>query len=95
MISDPRQVLKKPLITEKGTTLQEKASQFAFLVNLKANRIEIRRAVEALFPDVKVVKVRTMIRKGKPRRSFGRYHLTPTIKRALVTLREGDSIDFF
>lgn len=94
-MADARQVLLKPLVTEKGTSQQEKANQFAFLVHPDANRIQIKKAVEELFPEVKVRKVRTMIRKGKPRRSYGRYHYTNTTKRALVTLREGDNIDFF
>jgi large subunit ribosomal protein L23 len=92
---DARQILLRPLITEKGTSQQEHSNQYAFLVHRDANRIQVGKAVEELFPEVKVMKVRTMVRKGKPRRTFGRFHNTPTIKRALVTLRDGDSIDFF
>ncbi len=95
MPSDARQIIRKPLVTEKGTMLQERCNQFAFLVHPEANRIQIKKAVEELFPEVKVLKVQTMIRKGKPRRTFGRFHNTAPIKRAVVTLREGDNIDFF
>ena len=92
---DAKQIIRKPLVTEKGTTLQDLYNQYAFLVHPEANKIQIKQAVEELFPEVKVQEVRTMVRKGKPRRTFGRFHETPSIKRALVTLREGDSIDFF
>ena len=95
MPSDSRQIIRKPLVTEKGTMLQDKHNQFALLVHNDANKIQIRKAVEELFPEVMVKKVTTMVRKGKPRRAYGRMHHTPKIKRAVVTLREGDSIDFF
>ena len=94
MPSDPRTILRKPILSEKGSVQQEKANQYGFVVHPQANKIQIKNAVEALFPEVKVLQVRTMIRKGKPRRSFGRYHMTAEVKRALVTLREGDHIDF-
>ena len=95
MRDDPRSIIRKPLVTEKGTMLQEKYNQYAFLVHRDANKIQIKKAVEELFPDVRVVDVHTMLRKGKPRRTFGRFHHTMDVKRALVKLREGDSIDFF
>ena len=94
-MDDPRQILRKPLVTEKGTWLQEQYNQYAFLVRLDANKVQIKKAVEQLFPDVRVQRVATMTRKGKPRRTFGRFHYTQTIKRAIVTLRKGDAIDFF
>lgn len=94
MPTDARQIIRKPLMTEKGSSQQEHANQYAFLVHPTANKIQIKKAVESLFPEVKVEKVRTMVRKGKPRRSFGRYHLTADAKRALVTLRKGDTIEF-
>ena len=95
MPSDARHVIRRPLVTEKGTMQQEHSNQYAFLVHPEANKIQIKSAVQELFPDVSVKNVRTMIRKGKPRRTFGRFHYTAPMKRALVTLRKGDSIDFF
>ena len=93
MPSDPRQILRKPLVTEKNTLLQERFNQYVFQVHSDANKIQIKKAVEHLFDGVKVTKVTTMTRAGKPRRTFGRFHLTASFKRAIVTLREGDSID--
>jgi len=93
MPSDPRQVLKRPLVTEKNTHLQERNNQYVFLVHPDANKIQIRKAVEELFDGVKVTQVRTHTRIGKPRRTFGRFHHTATTKRAIVTLRQGDTIE--
>jgi len=92
-MSDLRTILKKPLVTEKGTWLQEKNNQYSFLVDKKANRAQIRRAVKVLYPEIDVVKVCTLIRKGKPRRSWGRPHRTPATKKAIVTLKRGQSIE--
>ena len=94
-MDDPRRILKRPLVTEKGTWMQEVNNQFVFEVNRDANKIQIKKTVESLFPDVKVTRVNTMRRKGKQRRTFGRFHLTHELKRAIVTLRDGDNIDFF
>lgn len=88
-----KNVLIRPLVTEKGTWLQEKHNQYGFLVHLDANKIEIKRAIEEHYPQIRVVAVNTMIRKGKPRRAFGRLHTSRAFKKALVTLREGDRIE--
>lgn len=86
-------LIKKLLVTEKGTSLQEKANQYLFEVDRRANKLEIRRAVEQQF-QVKVVAVNTMNRPGKAKRqrtmSYGR---RPSWKRAVVTLAPGQSID--
>ena len=66
--------------------------QYVFLVHPAANRLQVKSAIETLFA-VKVTDVRTMVRKGKPRRAFGRPITTRPFKRAIVTLREGDKID--
>lgn len=88
-----RIVIKKLLVTEKGTRLKEAANQYVFEVDRGANKLEIRRAVEQQF-SVKVKDVNTMTRPGKAKRlrtaSYGR---TPTWKRAVVTLQDGQSID--
>ena len=89
---EARDVVKKPLVTEKSTYLQDALNQYVFLVHPEANRLQVKKAIEELF-KVKVDKVRTMVRKGKPRKAFGRPITTRPFKRAIVTLREGDKID--
>lgn len=89
-------ILKRPILTEKMTALQEKR-QYAFEVEPDANKIEIGKAVEKKF-NVKVLSVRTMIVKGKPKSQLtrsGRFvGRTRTWKKAIVTLKEGNKIDF-
>lgn len=86
-------VVKKMLLTEKGSRLKEVGNQYVFEVDRGANKLEIRRAVEQQF-NVKVKDVNTMVRPGKAKRqrtmSFGH---TPTWKRAVVTLQDGQSIE--
>ena len=89
-----RDIIQAPLISEKGTALAESANQFLFRVRPEANKIEVKLAVEALF-KVKVVDVRMARYLGKVRRigrSMGR---RSDWKKAYVTLKEGDKIDFF
>ncbi len=93
-MKDLFQVLASPLITEKGTLLQEDGNQILFRVPSAANKTEIREAVERLF-DVKVTKVRTLNYLGKTRRVGRIVGRRPAWKKAYVTLAEGDSIDFF
>jgi len=85
-------VIAKPLVTEKSTVLQDIRNQFTFQVYDRANKSEIRKAVETLF-DVRVDKVRVMNMPGKFRRRFGRPARTAGWKKAVVTLREGDRIE--
>lgn len=90
----PHEVIQAPLISEKGTLLTERANQVLFKVRPDANKIEVKRAVEMLF-KVKVEQVRIARYLGKVRRigrSMGR---RSDWKKAYVTLREGDKIDFF
>lgn len=89
---EARDIIKKPLVTEKSTYLQDALNQYVFLVHPQANRLQVKGAIEELF-KVTVEKVRTMVRKGKPRRAFGRPITTRPFKRAIVTLKEGDKID--
>ena len=87
-------VIKGPIVTEKLDQAREEARQYAFLVDKAANKSEIADAVEKLF-KVKVLSVRTSIHRGKVKRigrSIGR---RPNWKRAVVTLKEGQSIDLF
>ncbi len=88
-------VIKRPLVlTEKGNLLREQANQYLFEVSPKANKVQIKEAVETLF-KVNVVDVNTLIVRGRMRR-MGRGHAkTKNWKKAIVTLAEGDSIDFF
>lgn len=91
-------ILVKPLITEKADTLSETQSQYSFIVDKGANKIEIRKAVEQLY-TVNVEAVNTMIIAGKRKsRNTKRGVLhgrKATYKKAIVTLATGETIDFF
>jgi large subunit ribosomal protein L23 len=91
----PEQVIRRPIIlTEKATLLREKHNQVVFEVARDANKVQIRDAVQRLF-KVAVTGVNTMLMRGKERR-MGRGHgKMQNWKKAIVTLKEGDSIDFF
>jgi large subunit ribosomal protein L23 len=89
-----REIIVRPLMTEKIANLQENENKVAFEVDRSANKIEIRRAVENKF-NVKVKKVATINMKGKVKR-LGRFEGRRSHwKKAIVTLREGFNIDFF
>jgi large subunit ribosomal protein L23 len=93
-VRDLLHVISAPVITEKGTLVNEQGNQFVFRVRPEANKVEIRRAVETLF-KVKVEEVRTMNYLGKTRR-VGRWTgQRPRWKKAYVTLAPGQRIDFF
>ncbi len=92
---DHRDVILKPVVSEKSYGLLDDGV-YTFVVAPDANKIEIRQAVEAIF-GVKVTKVNTLNRKGKRKlnrktRTFGK---RPDLKRAVVTLAEGETIDLF
>ena len=84
-------VIKSPAITEKGTMVSE-ANQVVFNVALTATKPEIKKAVEGLF-GVKVKAVNTLVRKGKSRRFRGRKAMLSDVKKAYVTLEEGQRLD--
>jgi len=91
-------IIKKPVITEKMTAISEKLNRYAFIVDTRANKIQIKKAVEDLY-GVKVKSVNTMNYEGK---SKSRYTKSGVItgkvsdtKKAIVTLAEGETIDFF
>ncbi len=90
----PHQVVLRPLVTEKGMHRATRYNQYAFEVNPLAEKPDIREAVESLF-NVKVVKVCTQNRKGKPRRYRFTYGRTKNWKKAIVTLDAEHRIDFF
>ena len=87
------EVLRRPLITEKTTLLQEQG-RYVFEVEKKAAKHQIKGAVEAAF-KVKVVKVNVMTVPGKMRRIGRRQVMTPSWKKAVVTLELGNKIEFF
>jgi len=93
-MSGPLEIIRAPLVSEKGTLLAESANQVLFKVRPEANKIEVKKAVESLF-KVKVVKVRIARYLGKIRRVGRNMGRRPGWKKAYVTLREGDKIDFF
>ncbi|WP_135077448.1 50S ribosomal protein L23 [Terasakiella sp. SH-1] len=85
------ELLRSPVITEKATLLSEH-NQVTFRVPMDANKIEVRKAVENVF-GVKVTAVNTIITKGKAKRFRGRMGRRSDVKKAIVTLAEGESID--
>lgn len=91
---EPHQILVRPLVTEKGYHKAEKLNAYTFEVNRLASKDDIRRAVEELF-EVKVVRVNTQNRKGKPRRMRQRRTHTKGWKKAIVTLDPEHRIEFF
>ena len=94
MIREPRSIVRRALVTEKGTRLREGQNGFLFEVARDANKIQIKQAVESIF-NVKVATIRTLRVHGKPKR-LGRYagH-RPDWKKAIVTLKKGESIELF
>ena len=83
--------LKRPLFTEKCDRLKEKYNQYAFEVDMTVNKIEVRQAVEKIF-GVTVVSVNTMRVHGKVKRRGRSEGRRPDWKKAIVTLKEGDTI---
>jgi large subunit ribosomal protein L23 len=106
-MKSPGQIIKRPLLTEKGTRLKDHGGaapgtfseedlkpQVLFEVSMDANKIEIKHAVEALF-SVKVLDVHTQVMRGKEKR-IGRFMgMRPNWKKAIVTLAPGNKIEFF
>ncbi len=90
-------ILIKPLITEKVSKLNEQ-SQFGFVVNKDANKIEIKKEVEKVY-GVTVLSVKTMITAGKSKSRYTKSGAmngkTQSYKKAIVTLKEGEIIDFY
>jgi len=87
-------VIVRPLVTEKGTHLSTTRNAYTFAVDPRANKAQIKQAVEKLY-DVKVLDVRTANRKGKPRRVGYRFGRTKHWKKAVVVLHEDHRIDLF
>lgn len=87
-------LLRRPIITEKGTALKDENNQLVFEVSLDANKCEIKKAVERLF-KVTVLSVRTQNRQGKRKRLGRSVGRRKNWKKAIVTIKEGDRVDFF
>ncbi len=93
-MKDPFSIVQRVRLTEKGSALQAKNNRYVLVVDPGANKIEIRQAVEQLF-KVKVLGVNTMHCRGKIRRKMTKQRgRTSNWKKAIVTLKEGDKIDF-
>ncbi len=84
-------IIKKPLTTEKSTTLQQ-YNQYTFLVSKESNTNEIKQAIEKIF-KVKVIKINTSILRGKLKSFKGNYGFRRDEKKAIITLKEGNTID--
>ena len=90
----PTDIIKRPIaLTEKATRLKE-GNKVVFEVAIDANKLEIKSAVETLF-NVKVADVNTLIQRGKLKRMGRGLAKRPNFKKAVVTLREGNDIQFF
>lgn len=91
-------VIIKPLVTEKMTALTEADNRFGFVVRPDANKIQIKREIETLY-NVTVADVNTMKYNGKSKTRYTRAGIisgkTNAFKKAIVTLKEGDTIDFY
>ncbi|MFQ5653124.1 MAG: 50S ribosomal protein L23 [Planctomycetota bacterium] len=93
-MKDPHTIIRSPVITEKSTFSIEEQGAYTFKVAPKANRIEIKRAVEEIF-DVKVKKVNTLRQRGKRKRMGTTVGTTRGFKKAVVTLYPGHKIDVY
>lgn len=94
----PADVLVRPVITEKVNSQMERSGRYTFVVDKKANKLEIKKAVEEFY-GVKVNGVNTVVVPGKSKSRFTKggfiQGVKPSYKKAVVTLAEGDSIDLF
>ena len=93
-MKDPRDLILEPVVSEKSYDLIEDNNTYTFVVDRRTNKTEIKQAIEAIF-SVKVVKVNTINRQGKVKRTGWKLGKRPDTKRALVTLAEGEQIDIF
>ena len=91
-------IIIKPVITEKMTAMGEDLNRYGFIVNRKANKLQIKKAVEDLY-GVEVVAVNTMTYRGKTKSRFTKTGIitgkTASYKKAIITVAEGETIDFY
>ena len=90
---DPRDIIKKPIVTEKSTRLME-MNKYCFVVDRRANKIQIKEAIETIF-NVRVLDVNTMQMLGKMKRMGRHEGRRPNWKKGIVTLEPGSRIEFF
>lgn len=91
-------ILKKPIITEKATKLTDKAGKYTFVVDKKANKVEIKKAVESMY-GVNVEEVNTAVMPSKPKNRFTKKGIISgkkaSYKKAVVKIAQGETIDFY
>ena len=88
------EILRRPLITEKSTVEKDKGNKLVFEVDQRANKIEIKQAVEQMF-KVNVLDVTTMTMRGKKKRVGRFFTKRPDWKKAMVTIKPGQRVEFF
>jgi large subunit ribosomal protein L23 len=94
MMLSEQEIVKRPLITEKGERNRAAAQQYAFEVHRDATKIQVKGAVEKLF-GVHVLAVRTSVQRGKEKRVGKNIGRRPNWKKAIVTLKQGETIPLF
>ncbi|MBX3389892.1 MAG: 50S ribosomal protein L23 [Phycisphaeraceae bacterium] len=90
----PHHIIKKPLVTEKGTFAMNELTKYTFLVDPRATKTEIKEAVQAIY-NVSVTGVNTVTSKGKFKPTRFGLRVEPTTKKAIVTLKKGETIELF
>ena len=92
------EILKKPILTEKASALTEKLNRFSFKVDHRANKLQIKSAIEQMY-GVSIVAINTMVVSGKSKNRHTKAGFvtgrTPKYKKAIVTMKEGEVIDFY
>lgn len=92
------EILKKPILTEKASALTEKLNVFTFSVNHKANKLQIKSAIEKLY-GVTITSINTMVVDGKAKSRYTKAGFvsgrSPKYKKAIVTLKDGETIDYY
>ncbi|MCJ0742258.1 50S ribosomal protein L23 [Pedobacter montanisoli] len=92
------EILQKPILTEKASLLTEKTNRFTFKVNPKANKLQIKQAIEQMY-GVNIVSLNTMVVVGKTKTRNTKSGLvsgrSPKYKKAIVTLKDGETIDYY
>ena len=92
-------IIKRPMITEKNTRAQDKLNKYTFEVDIHATKDQVRAAIGEMYPDITITAINTIVTPSKPKGRFTRGGYvdgrTKRRKKAIVTLKDGDSIDFF
>ncbi|MFD2967075.1 50S ribosomal protein L23 [Sphingobacterium bambusae] len=92
------EIIKKPILTEKASLLTEKANRYSFKVDHRANKIQIKQAVEEMF-GVTVLSVNTAVVAGKAKSRYTKAGFvsgrSPKYKKAIITVKDGETIDFY